>query len=193
MSSGSACANVATNSRTFMAAQFLSTSRQVFIDSQSNGALARNETTSIVITKRKLSTLGSDTFWCFLSEHWTHVDRLFTKPTVPDLIGDPLAGRKRAKLDATQGGFSKRHLLPVITANHAPFLVSIKVQDHSLHVSCSCLFPNWHKSLLLIDRRTHCPEERSGIRSQGALQLGVLARSYTAPNSRTLADLTSSR
>jgi hypothetical protein len=59
----------------------------------------------------KLSTLGSDTFWCFRSEHWTHVDRLFTKPIVPDLIEDPLAGRKRAKLDATQSGFSKRHLL----------------------------------------------------------------------------------
>src|SRR5258708_1271722 len=70
-----------------------------------------------------------------------HFHGLFAKPTVLNLIVDLLAGRKCAKLDSAQAGFSKRHLCSVVAANHAFLLVSIDVPDHTFHASDSCSFP----------------------------------------------------
>src|SRR5216683_6230163 len=97
---------------------------------------------------------------------WAHFYGLFAEPTVLNLIANPLAGRKCAKLDSAQGGFSKRHLCSVVAANHAFLLVSIDVPDHTFHASDSCLFPKAKtKSLSFVKG-----EGAGAIRSQGAPQ-----------------------
>src|SRR6516165_4392501 len=108
---------------------------------RSLGTKNHTPATSIVITKPEFSTLRSDIFCCFLSQHWTYVHRLFAKPTILDAITNPLAGRKRMKIEFTQRRFSEWHLYSVVAADHTFLLISIDVPDHSLHASHSYWLP----------------------------------------------------